>query len=76
MRDYQQHSLVPITYFLELAKKAKVQNERWIKNSLSILAVTSEPGLANALLMHLRLKAVAEELDPFPFDTPAEEEFV
>jgi hypothetical protein len=74
MKDYQ-NKLVPINTFVELAKKAKAQDEEWVQRAVLALTVAYTPGLANALLMKLRLQAVIEELDPFPFDTPTEEEF-
>ena len=71
---YQNNS-IPLSVLVELAQRAKLQNEDWVQRSLVALAVSNDPVLANALLMRLQLKALVETLDPFPFDTPSEEDF-
>ncbi len=74
--NHSQNNVVPYTALVELARRAKAVNDPHIQQTLLAYAVTKDPGLARALLMRLELRAAIELLDPFPFDTPAEEEFV
>ena len=73
--DSKNNHLVPATALIELAKVAKLSKDPYIQRALVALAVTNNPGLANALQMKLGLRAAIELLDPFPFDIPEEEEF-
>lgn len=70
-----QHNLMPIEAYVELARRARVLDEEWVQRALFALAVSNDPGLANALVMKLRLRAVVELIDPFPFDIPSQEDF-
>ncbi len=74
--DSRNNHPVPVTALIELARQAKALEDQYVQRVLLALAVTNDPGLANALTMKLRLRAVVEMIDPFPFDTPEEEEFV
>lgn len=74
MKD-SQHNLMPIEPFVELAKRSRALEEEWVLRSLLALAVTNDAGLANAFVMRLRLRAVVELIDPFPFDIPSQEDF-
>ena len=74
--DSRNNRPVPVTALIEMARQAKALDDPFVQRVLLALAVTNDPGLANALTMKLRLRAVVEMIDPFPFDTPAEEEFV
>ena len=74
--DSRNNHPVPVTALIELARQAKALDDQYVQRALLALAVTNDPGLANALTMKLRLRAVVEMIDPFPFDTPEEEEFV
>jgi hypothetical protein len=74
--DSRNNHPVPVTALIDLARQAKALDDPFVQWALIALAVTNDPGLANALKMKLGLRAVVEMLDPFPFDTPAEEEFV
>ena len=74
--DSKNNHPVPVTALIEMARLAKALDDPFVQRALVALAVTNDPGLANALQMKLGLRAVVEMMDPFPFDTPAEEEFV
>ena len=67
---------VPVHVLVELAAQAKALDEEWVQRSLLTLSVVDSPGLANALLVRLRVRALIETLDPYPFDIPSEEDFV
>ena len=67
---------IPVHVLIELARQAKVLDEEWVQRSLLTLSVVDSPGLANALLVRLRVRALVETLDPYPFDIPSEEDFV
>jgi hypothetical protein len=67
---------VPVHVLVELAAQAKALDEEWVQRSLLTLSVVDSPGLANALLIRLRVRALIETLDPYPFDIPSEEDFV
>ena len=73
--DSRNNHPVPVTALIELARQAKASNDPSVQWTLAALSVTNNPSLANALQMKLGLRAVIEMLDPFPFDTPDEEEF-
>ena len=68
-------SVVPVSALVDLARRAKSLDEGWVQRSLLAVAVTGEQGLAQVLQMHLGYRALMQELDPYPFDTPTEEEF-
>lgn len=71
-----QHPPVPIEKYIELAKKAKADNEEWVQRMLFSIATTGNPRLARMFVKRLRLRAVVEALDPFPFASPFEEDFI
>ena len=74
MKDYQ-HSVVPFYHLVALAKQARADKEEWVQRALLTLAVSDEPGLKHALVMKLKLRALVEQLDPFPFDIPLDSDF-
>ena len=74
--DSRNNYPVPVTALIEMARLAKALDDPFVQRALMALAVTNNPGLANALQMKLGLRAVVEMIDPFPFDIPNEEEFV
>lgn len=74
--DSRNNHPVPVMALIELARQAKALDDQYVQRVLLALAVTNDRGLANALTMKLRLRGVVEMIDPFPFDTPEEEEFV
>ena len=67
---------VPVEVLVELAGRAKVLNEGWVQRSLLGLSVGYDADLVDALLARLRVRALVEVLDPFPFDIPCEEDFL
>lgn len=62
--------------YIELAKRGRLDKEAWVQKALFALAVTNNQSLAKALITRLKMKAVIEELDPFPFATPSEKDFL
>ena len=73
--DSKNNHPVPVSALIELARQAKALDDRYVQWALLALAVTNDPGLANALKMKLGIRAAVEMIDPFPFDTPSEEDF-
>ena len=61
---------------VEMAKLARLDQEEWVKRALLALAVSDNPALAQALAMKFKLRILAEELEPFPFSTPGEMDFL
>ena len=74
--DSRNNRPVPVTALIEMARLAKALDDPFVQRALLALAVTDNPGLANALQKKLGLRAVVEMIDPFAFDIPKEEEFV
>jgi hypothetical protein len=75
MQNYQ-NNLISLNSLIILAKQSRAINDAWVQRALFALAAVYEPGLAEAVMMRLKLKAVVEQIDPFPFDTPSEEDFI
>ena len=71
----QKNTLMPISRYVELAKKAKLDNEAWVQKALFALMVTENEKLASALAARLNILALVEELDPYPFATPRMDDF-
>ena len=74
--DSKNNHPVSVSALIELARQARALDDQYVQRVLLALAVTNDPGLVNALKMKLGLRAVVEMIDPFPFDTPEEGEFV
>lgn len=72
----QEKMPVPLSGFVELGKKARVQKEKWFMKSAIALSVNDDPELLLSLAKKLRFKALVEDLDPFPFYIPSMEEFL
>ena len=66
---------ISVGALVELASRAKALDEEWVWRCLFALNEMDNADLADAVLARLRVRALIETLDPFPFDTPSEEDF-
>lgn len=67
---------VSVEQCLELAKKAKVDSEPWVQRALLAVILTDDVILAEALSQRLKILSAVEELDPYHFSRPSEEDFL
>lgn len=74
MQNYQSKP-IPITAYVELARKARMLEEDWVQRALLALDFSKDTRLAKAFEARLRLPLLAEELDPYPFDIPSDGDF-
>lgn len=72
--DSKNNHSVSLPALIEMARLTHTLGEPYVQRALVALALTNNPGLANALQMKLGLRAVVEMIDPYPFDTIENEE--